>query len=242
MYPLPRVMMNRFRQAEALVVEADVVNINPFEMAQLVAEKAVYGPGQSLQQRLSVETWRQLSLASNRLGMPVEMLNNQKPWFASMTLTGLALRQMGFSEDAGIDQYFLKMAQGKKRLIELEGIAWQLALFDQFTEAEQVGMLEQTLKELEYGPEYFDRMLSYWRKGDQAGIQKLFDEDSMQQSGGERFSKLIMTDRNKRMVAKLHALADQGGNYFVVVGAGHLTGPEGIVALLEQRGYSIEQL
>ena len=41
MYPLPRVMMNRFRQAEALVVEADVVNINPFEMAQLVAEKAM---------------------------------------------------------------------------------------------------------------------------------------------------------------------------------------------------------
>ena len=114
--------------------------------------------------------------------------------------------------------------------------------FDQFTEAEQIGMLEETLKELEYGPEYFEKMLAYWRSGDQAGIQQLFDEGAMSQTGGERFTKLIMTDRNKRMVAKLHELAKQGGDYFVVVGAGHLTGPEGIVALLEKRGYTIEQL
>jgi uncharacterized protein YbaP (TraB family) len=33
-----------------------------------------------------------------------------------------------------------------------------------------------------------------------------------------------------------------GKTYFVVVGAGHMGGPNGLLALLRSRGYRIEQL
>lgn len=118
----------------------------------------------------------------------------------------------------------------------------QLSLFSQFSDAEQIMMLEETLRELEYGREYFDNMLSYWRHGDEAGIQGLFDEGVMQQEGSDRFYKLIMTDRNHTMIQKLIAMAKQGGSYFVVVGAGHLVGDEGIISMLKQHGYEVEQL
>lgn len=242
MYPLPRVITTSFKQADTLVVEADVLNIDPMQMAQLVSGKAMYMDGSNLRQHLSQQTWQRLEQVAASLGMPVEMLSLQKPWFASMTLTALALNKLGFSEDKGIDVHFLSQAKGKKKVIELEGMEWQLSLFDRLTNEDQILMLEETLREIEHGKDFFDKMLKYWRSGDGDGIQSLFDEGMMAAEGGERLNKLIMTDRNTSMADKLHRLAQQGGVYFVVVGAGHLPGKQGIVSLLKQNGYQITQL
>jgi uncharacterized protein YbaP (TraB family) len=241
MYPLPGIMTSLFKQADALVVEADVSNLDPAATARLVAEKAMYRDGTTLQQQLSPELWQHLQAASTKLGMPVELLNMQKPWFVSMTLTALALNKLGYAEDKGIDIHFLSLAKGKKKVIELEGFEWQLSLFDRMTAKEQIKMLEETLGELEQGKAYFDELLAAWQAGDAAAIQKLFDDEASA-SGDEKFNRMILTDRNKTMTEKLHAMAEQGGRYFVVVGAGHMSGELGIVARLRQRGYRIKQL
>ncbi len=241
MYPLPMVMTSMFNKSDALVVEADILSVDPVQMAQLVASKAMYLDGSNLQQHLSEKTWIRLRDVSVELGMPVELLSMQKPWFVSMTLTALALNKMGFSEEKGIDAHFLSLAKDKKKIVELEGLAWQLALFDQLSTEEQVLMLEETLREIANGKAFFDKMLGYWRTGDKQGIQDLFKEGMLESPGSERLNKLIMTDRNKSMTDKLHAMADYGGSYFVVIGAGHLPGEEGILALLQQRGYQVDQ-
>ena len=242
MYPLPMVMTSSFNKSDTLVVEADIGNVDQIQLAQLLASKAMYPDGLNLRQHLSAETWQKLEQVAQSMGISVELLNMQKPWFVSMTLTALALKQLGFSEDKGIDAHFLSLAKGKKKVVELEGIAWQLSLFDQLTSAEQVMMLEESLRELDEGKAFFDKMLRFWSAGDAAGIQSMFDEGLMAEDSGERLNQLVMLDRNKSMAEKLHALAEKGGQYFVVVGAGHLSGAEGIVARLKQRGYQINQL
>lgn len=241
MYPLPRVMTSAFKQSDALVVEADVFNADPQQTAELVASKAFYQDGSRLHDHLSAQTWQHLEQVAGALGMPVAILDMQKPWFVSMTLTAVALKQLGFSEDKGIDAHFLNLARGKKKVVELESMAMQLSLFERMSMAEQVAMLEETLREVEHGKAFFDKMLGYWQRGDVDGVQSLFDEGMMNSPAGERLNQIIIIDRNRQMSEKLHALAQQGGRYFVVVGAGHLTGPEGIVALLRQRGYRLSQ-
>ena len=242
MYPLPMVMTSSFKKSDTLVVEADIGNVDQVQLAQLLASKAMYQDGMTLRQHLSDKTWQKLEQVAQSMGVPIELLNKQKPWFVSMTLTALALKQLGFSEEKGIDAHFLSLAKGKKKVVELEGMAWQLSLFDQLTAEEQVMMLEESLRELDEGKAFFDKMLRFWSAGNAAGVQSLFDEGMMAEKGGERLNQLIMLDRNKSMSEKLHALAEKGGRYFVVVGAGHLSGAEGIVALLKQRGYQISQL
>jgi len=242
MYPLPMVMTSSFKKSGTLVVEADINNVDQIQLAQLLASKAMYQDGSNLRQHLSDKTWRKLEQVAQSMAMPIELLNKQKPWFVSMTLTALALKQLGFSEDRGIDAHFLNLAKGKKKVIELEGMAWQLSLFDQLTPAEQVMMLEESLRELNEGKAFFDKMLRFWSAGDAAGIQSMFDEGIMAEDSGGRLNQLILLDRNKSMTEKLHALAEKGGRYFVVVGAGHLPGSQGIVELLQQRGYQINQL
>lgn len=241
MYPLPEVITSAFNQADTLVVEANVLNIDPAQMAQLVADKAMYRDGSSLQQHVSAKTWRGLTKATASLGLPVELLGPQKPWFASMTLTALALNKIGFREDLGIDQHFLQAASGKKKIVELESLAWQLGLFEQLSEREQVIMLEETLRELDQGKEFFGRMLNAWQAGSVSGLNDLFEEGLSKDAASEHLNELIMIGRNKSMTAKIEKMAKQGGRYFVVVGAGHLVGDESIVALLKKWGYQVDQ-
>jgi len=48
--------------------------------------------------------------------------------------------------------------------------------------------------------------------------------------------------RNRNWIPKIESYLDSGQTYFVVVGAAHMVGPEGLLALLKARGYKIEQL
>lgn len=241
MYPLPAVITGAFGAAETLVVEANILASEPVEMAQLLAGKAFYRDGSTLQQHLRAATWQRLGDAAATLNLPLEMLNQQKPWFVSMTLSALALKRFGYSEELGIDRHFLSQAQGRKKIIELESIEGQLSLFERLTEAEQVAMLEETLRELDDGKVFFERMLRAWKRGDAAGIQALFDEGAVKGPEAERLNQLMIIERNRTMTAALERLASQGGRYFVVVGAGHLSGDEGIIAQLKRHGYQVSQ-
>ncbi len=242
MYPLPMVMTSSFEVSDTLVVEADINNVDQLQLTQLLASQAMYLDGSNLRQHLSDKTWNKLEQVAQSMAVPIELLNMQKPWLASMTLTVLALKQLGFSEDKGIDAHFLRLAKGKKKIVELEGLVWQLSLFDQLTSEEQVMMLEESMREMDAGKAFFDKMLGYWKVGDAQGIQRMFDEGVMAEGSGSRLNQVLMLDRNKSMTDKLHTLAEKGGRYFVVVGAGHLPGRQGIVEILRRRGYQINQL
>ena len=52
----------------------------------------------------------------------------------------------------------------------------------------------------------------------------------------------LLSDRNRRWIPKLEGYLQSGQTYFVVAGAAHMGGPEGVLALLRERGYKIEQL
>jgi uncharacterized protein len=44
------------------------------------------------------------------------------------------------------------------------------------------------------------------------------------------------------MVAKIEGFLKTGQTYFVVVGSGHLVGSKGIVNVLKEKGYMVQQL
>ncbi|MDD4194832.1 MAG: TraB/GumN family protein [Syntrophorhabdaceae bacterium] len=54
--------------------------------------------------------------------------------------------------------------------------------------------------------------------------------------------KKIMTDRNRNMTKRISTYLKSGGRVFVVVGAGHMVGDEGIIELLRKEGYRVDQL
>lgn len=243
MYPLSPAVTQAFTQSTALVVEADVLAVDPQQLAAIVADKAMYQDGSTLQGTLPPALWRRLTEVSAGMGMPAQLLERQKPWFASMTLTALALRQNGFNEELGVDHHFLKLAsQQRKRVIELESVKQQLDLFDTFSHQDQVRMLEQTLDDIGRGPEFLRELLTAWKGGDATRLDNLLNEEYRTDRAAQRMYRILIVDRNALMAGKIADLLRQGGAYFVVVGAAHLVGEESIVNLLRREGYRLEKL
>ena len=86
-------------------------------------------------------------------------------------------------------------------------------------------------------------MVRYWKTGDKKKMNKLLFEDVLNEYPA--FSAIydsLIYQRNEQMVSKIEQMLMQQGNYFVVVGSGHLIGEKGIVNVLQEKGYDVKRL
>jgi len=243
MYPLPAEMTQAFEASQALVVETNINALDPARVAEIVAAKAMYRDGTTLSQVLTPATWRELEQVSEKIGASAKLMERQKPWLVTLSLTSLALKRFGFNEDLGIDKHFMELAAaGKKPIIELETFEQQLDFLDGFSNAEQEEMLKETFDELDKGRQFLVDVLKAWRTGDAQAIDRLMNEEFRDTSKTDaHMYRVLITERNAAMVDKLDRLFNHGGNYFVVLGAAHFVGADGIVDALKAKGYHVEQ-
>lgn len=242
MYPLPEVITQAFTASDALIVEVHTNEADAEEMVKALAHTGSYPEGETVQEHLSPENWEKLTLAAKSQRLNLQTLQSQKPWLISLTLATLAIQKSGFSPEFGIDQYFINGAEGKKPILELESAQQQIKLLSTFSTIEQNRLLEETLDQLDQGPSYFRSMLKAWQAGDSAKIKELIQSEMNTDPGARKLYHALFTTRNHAMTEKIVKFSESGKNYFVVVGAGHLVGEEGIVELLRGRGYELTQL
>jgi hypothetical protein len=99
-------------------------------------------------------------------------------------------------------------------------------------------MLEDTLKELEDDPGAYNAMVGAWMNGDEDALARYGDERLRRVS--PYLYKRLIADRNERWTRTiLHRLAGHGATV-MVVGAGHLVGPDGVPARLRALGVTVE--
>jgi len=149
------------------------------------------------------------------------------------------LAQLGFASDAGVDvQFARRAAVAHTPVIGLETVAGQFGLFAQLTPAEQRRYMSYTLAEQAHAGQEIDAIVTAWRTGDAATLERLLGEGA---SDFPELFQVLTTDRNRRWVQVIGKLLADDGDYLVVVGAMHLVGKDGLVALLQEQGYSVEQ-
>jgi uncharacterized protein YbaP (TraB family) len=106
-------------------------------------------------------------------------------------------------------------------------------------------MLRATLDDMEKarraGRKPLEEMRLAYLSGDLAKIDQAMNEwtASLDDALEKKFLEALITQRNKhmaeRMAAKLQA--EPGKSFFFAVGAAHLHGSEGVLALLEKAGW-----
>jgi uncharacterized protein YbaP (TraB family) len=174
------------------------------------------------------------------LGFPVEPMKLFKPWLLALTIQGLEWQKAGFDPDLGLDKHFYDKAVAQKKQVQgFETLAFQVSRFDEMSMPLQDRMLAETLKELETTATSFDTMADAWRKGDVQGIEAIVLQDLKEEP--EMYKRLLV-DRNLTWLPKIEALAARPRPAFVVVGAAHLVGADGLLKLLAAKGYKVEQL
>ena len=241
LYPLPDAVEAAFDSAANLVVE---VNISPELEAKLGAmtiEMASYADGQTLSANLSDPVAELLGSYLSGNGMLVAAFDRFEPWFVGLAISVIEVQKLGLDPDLGIDRHFLDKAKDTKPILELETAEQQLGLFDGLSPELQLQMLEKTLREAPEIEENMERMIQAWKAGDASEIEEMVFESLGESPHLKPVFDKIFTERNHTMTQKIAGYLEGGSSYFVVVGAGHLVGKEGIVSLLKKRGFEVER-
>lgn len=180
--------------------------------------------------------FRRAAVAIQSRGVPELVLERMKPWAAAVTLS---MPAPGTGEVLDMVLY-QKAQQAGKRLYGLETIHEQLDVFDTLSLADQVDLLEDALEQSGDIDEIHAGLLAAYLRRDLAAMQLI--NDDVLASGNQRlardFQGRLVDDRNRRMAERMQPYLQQG-NAFVAVGALHLPGAQGLLNLLEQRGYTV---
>jgi uncharacterized protein YbaP (TraB family) len=240
-YPLNPQIERAFDQSEFLVVEANINDIGKMDIQKMI-ESAFYPADDTLERHVTAETYEWVKKEMSGLGIPLELINKQRPWFLAMTLASLESLKLGLDANLGIDKYFLTKAEGKKKIFELESLDYQIDLLSSLSDKDQELFLLYTLKDLKLMEEELSKLVQAWISGDAKGMESLLTKGISEDARLSSIFDKLVYERNKAMALKIEGFLRTQETYFVIVGAGHLVGDQGIIEILKGKGYLIEQL
>ena len=238
MYPLSTTVNDAYLSTDNLVVEID---IKPEDEASLMSMIQKYGIDMSLplEQRLSPETLSLFKKKCREKNLPCEQFAAYKVWLVSLQLAVMQIQQLGYKEELGIDKHFLSLAhKSNKHVISLETAESQVEIFIKFDQQQQELMLVQTLETT--NDSIYD-LFNSWKSGDDKTMLTLLTKYN-DKPGAMEMYKVLLDDRNVKMAAQLAKNINANKSLFVVVGAGHIIGKNGIVELLKKDGFTLTQI
>ena len=163
-----------------------------------------------------------------------------KPGLVVSTLQLLEFQKLGFTPQ-GVDVYFNNRALGDAKSVgELESVQDQINFIANMGEGNESEFILMSLNDLEEIASSIENLITAWREGDVQALAELFVDDMRLES--EDLYNSLLLERNNNWLPIIERMFSEGGNEFVLVGAAHLVGEDGLLSLLEARGYQIEQL
>lgn len=238
-YPFADPIEQAFVQSPYLVVEVDIRSSETMEQVSRINEYAMLEKGITLRDLLSEELYRELNAILAEYNLPIEYFHSYKPWFMTILLPALQFTDLGYSEEQGVDLYFLQKAQGKKEILQLETFQEQIEMLEGMND---IAYLEYTIETMNEAEDQSLALIDAWSRGDEADLEEILlsDMENTDFDMSAIYEKLY-TERNIKMYKKIKTFLKGHKDYFVVVGAGHLIGEEGIVSLMEDDGMTVER-
>ncbi|ANT66921.1 TraB/GumN family protein [Aeromonas hydrophila] len=238
LYPLPDPIERAWLQSRALVLEVDLTHISQQQWQEMGAITRLVD-GKTLKEHVPLDLYRRTIIAAGQNGLTENMLAPLRPWFAAITLTQAALERTDFSSALGVDQHFAKQAgDSGKPIIGFETLLEQLGYLASVGD-NQTLMLESTLDELPELERGFREVMKAWEEGDEATLINLLKSEMAPPKLQAWLEQTLLAERNHNWLKKWSTLPNES---FIVVGALHLYGDQGLLALLEQQGWRITPL
>jgi uncharacterized protein YbaP (TraB family) len=236
---LPAAADAAYSDAETLIMEIDMDDLDPLEMQRALLDLGMLPPGQSLEQQLGAETYAKVAATANELAIDPAVLNRYRPWFAAITLEQMLLLKMGLHADSGVEQRLTtRAASDGKPIRGFETLREQLGLLASLPDEQQREFLLYSVEDAERAAQEIDAMLAAWRRGDSKALADLLSE------GFEKHPELyrpLTVERNRKWIPEIEELLDDDEDYLIVVGALHLVGDDSVVELLEKKGHAVRQ-
>jgi uncharacterized protein YbaP (TraB family) len=243
-FPLAAPIEEAFAAADALAVEVDMFAPENVQAAARIMMQDGMLPGdETLETRLGPELWQRLVAYAEERGFPLAMYAKLKPGLVAMMLVMNEYQRQGYDPELGIDKHFLDAARETgKPIRELETLEDQFDLFLQVNDRLDDLLVDEMLDQMDDVRTITDRMIALWQAGDAEGMDEFMQEQTGDEPEMVEFYRALLDDRNVAMADSLDAWLRGDADIFVVVGAGHFGGEKGLIRLLEDKGWDVEQV
>ena len=231
----PEQLERAYDAAQVVMLEVDLDDMDPLEAVQFITANGTLPTDQSLVDVVGEKDYARVSRLAGDLGIPEMAITKLEPWAAALVLTQFALVKTGFDSNLGIDMQITERAKKDGKPIEgLETVIDQLSVFDARSFPEQTRFLLDSTDDAEHLGEDLSKLIDAWRTGDLRALEKEFAKERAKSPA--LYDALLVT-RNHQWMPKIEALLNGDQDYLVVVGTLHYVGKDGLLSLLEKRGF-----
>jgi uncharacterized protein YbaP (TraB family) len=234
----PPALTAALARADAIWFELPLDQATSETAARLARKRERLPVGDSLWAHLTPAETARLTRAAARVGVPVQALGALRPWMADLALSTAQDAQAGAVAAEGVEARLQSDAPPGARRHALETVTQQIGFLAGGGLDDQIASLDETAREITEEPDLFHRTVTAWLAGDLAALERE-DLAPMRAAAPAAYRRLIL-ERNRRWTRILARLARRPGVTVVVVGAGHLIGPDGVPAGLRAAGLAVE--
>jgi uncharacterized protein YbaP (TraB family) len=239
-YPLPAPFESAYAASDKLYFETDIAGLNDVAVQARMLQELTYSDERTLQTILSPEAYNSLAAYAGQAGLPLQMMEKFKPGLLVSMLQVIEFQKLGFTPQ-GVDAYFNGRAMGDGKPVgELEPIDAQIGFIANMGEGNESEFIMLSLEDMKEISVSMEQMVSAWRSGDNGQLAELFVDDMKEQH--PPLYKSLLLDRNNNWMPIIEGMFKEEGTEFVLVGAAHLVGEDGLLSLLEKKGYEISRV
>ncbi|EPR09582.1 TraB/GumN family protein [Ruminiclostridium papyrosolvens] len=154
------------------------------------------------------------------------------PWVIENLISSLSISNSpNFLQDPVPSYFITKAKKDGKSILEIESPDSQLSRLSSMSYSLQGSLLENTIKVIEKESEAVKNATALWKDGDIEGLSELYSFDKATQT--------TVTQKTYECITKY---LKSGGKYFAIADISRLTGKSGIINMLREKGYKVEQL
>lgn len=236
-YPLPKEFDAVFYRADKVIFETDISKLKDPQTVQSMRVKGMYTGNKTLKDVLSKEVYKKLKHELSKLSLRINKLKKFKPSVVITTMQLVKLKKSGVSSEKGVDQYYYsKSKEENKELSFLETINEQIDIITSLGEGNENKYVKNSL-------ENFDKIgisgtVSDWKDGTSKVMMREINE--MRDNFPEMYNSLLV-QRNNNWIPKIENCLNDNKIEFIIAGNLHLHGPDGLLKILEDKGYQVEQ-
>ena len=231
-------VMHAVSHADVFVFEVPTDAAAQETLDSLIAERGSLPAGQSLRALLPPDAQGEYDAMITAAHLSAAVTDREQPWLVSLQLDLAGTMNRNYFPDAGVDYVLMNWANEHARTVRyLETIEQQFSLLAPTDNNLNLDKFETGLKSLQSQTDTVEPLVQAWSQGDTAKLSGLMDADFADDPAAK---KRLLTDRNRRWATQIEQMLADGHSYFITVGAAHLSGPDGVPAILRKDGYQVD--
>ncbi len=232
-------IQSRFDSAEDVWFE--IPDLDDKAAAAPMAQKYMFDPIGDMSAGLTPEEVAGVDALLKPMGLNTAALKAMRKWAVGLIITLQQINSLGYTTETGVDVTLMKQARAKTKTVHgFETMESQMQALVPDNEADELTALRTTLKDIDTMPQDIGDLFAAWERGDAEALNHLMI-DKMLAEDPKSYQRLIV-QRNAAWAPQIEDILAGKGTVFITVGAGHLVGPDSVIAMLKTHGIAAERV